>query len=138
MGDLKRQNKQKSKAPAPPPQEEETEIGEPRFSSPEKDIALATLDNVIQEAEQSIEVSSIDNLTNSNINGEINIVEDRLSPNKDALAALDNVIQVQFLDTKYNFFVMKSKYTRLSYLNAIKVISAQKLLARNRGLQFSS
>ena len=96
VGDLKRQNKQKSKAPAPPPQEEETEIGEPRFSSPEKDIALATLDNVIQEAEQSIEVSSIDNLTNSNqINGEINIVDDRLSPNKDALAALDNVIQVQ-------------------------------------------
>ena len=97
MGDLKRQNKQKSKAPAPPPQEEETEIGEPRFSSPEKDIALATLDNVIQEAEQSIEVSSIDNLTNSNINGEINIVEDRLSPNKDALAALDNVIQVHII-----------------------------------------
>ena len=100
MGDLKRQNKQKSKAPAPPPQEEETEIGEPRFSSPEKDIALATLDNVIQEAEQSIEVSSIDNLTNSNINGEINMVDDRLSPNKDALAALDNVIQVyQFSET---------------------------------------
>ena len=97
VGDLKRQNKQKSKAPAPPPQEEETEIGEPRFSSPEKDIALATLDNVIQEAEQSIEVSSIDNLTNSNINGEINIVEDRLSPNKDALAALDNVIQVHII-----------------------------------------
>ena len=47
MGDLKRQNKQKSKAPAPPPKEQETDIGEPRFS-PEKDIALATLDNVIQ------------------------------------------------------------------------------------------
>ena len=102
VGDLKRQNKQKSKAPAPPPQEEETEIGEPRFSSPEKDIALATLDNVIQEAEQSIEVSSIDNLTNSNINGEINIVEDRLSPNKDALAALDNVIQVELQLDKYD------------------------------------
>ena len=102
VGDLKRQNKQKSKAPAPPPQEEETEIGGPRFSSPEKDIALATLDNVIQEAEQSIEVSSIDNISNSNINGEINMVEDRLSPNKDALAALDNVIQVkQILDRYY-------------------------------------
>ena len=44
MGDLKRQNKQKSKAPAPPPQEEETEIGKPRFFSPEKDIALVTLE----------------------------------------------------------------------------------------------
>ena len=55
VGDLKRQNKQKSKAPPPPPPEEETEIAssEPRFS-PEKDIALATLDNVIQEAEESI------------------------------------------------------------------------------------
>ena len=80
MGDLKRQhNKHKSKAPPPPPYEDSSDTEkipenskidpENRFS-PEKDIALATLDNVIQEAENEIE------------------------PKSDlALEALDNVIQ---------------------------------------------
>ena len=42
-----------------------------------------------------IEVSISENSANSNlqINGEISITDDRLSPNKDALAALDTVIQ---------------------------------------------
>ena len=75
LGDLKRQ---KNKKPAPPPP-----LEEPRLS-PEKDIALATLDNVILEAETSL-----------NIHSELPAAsqQPRSSPNKEALAVLDDVIQ---------------------------------------------
>ena len=58
-----------------------------RFSSPDKDIALATLDNVIQEAENSI-VEALDYPEDPE-----NGVPMASSPNKEmALAVLDNVI----------------------------------------------
>ena len=76
LGDLKRQ---KNKKPAPPPP-----LEEPRLS-PEKDIALATLDNVILEAETSLNIHSEPPALAQN--------QPRSSPNKEALAVLDDVIQ---------------------------------------------